>query len=225
MSTYSVVALVPMRHQSERVPEKNWSELAGRPLYTYILDTLHQVEEIELIVVDTDSPVLQEGISSGYPQVQLIDRPEHLTAGTTPMNEVILHDVGQIESDVYIQTHTTNPLLRPETVQGALKEFQNEFPSYDSLFGVNQLQSRLWNADGRPINHDPSVLLRTQDLPPVFEENSAIYIFERTTFMQRTNRIGSTPLLFTVPAEEALDIDNELDLDLAAYLISRSANS
>jgi CMP-N-acetylneuraminic acid synthetase len=203
------------------MPEKNWREIAGRPLYTYILDTLHQVDKIELIVVDTDSPVLKQGISADYPQVLIIDRPENLRAGETPMNEVIQHDVGQIDSEFYIQTHSTNPLLKAATVQRALEQFQNKFPGNDSLFGVTELQTRLWNADGKPINHDPSQLLRTQDLPPVFEENSTLYIFERDTFIQSSNRIGSNPLLFTVPADEAIDIDNELDLELAEFLISR----
>ena len=212
MSAYSLVALVPMRHDSERVPGKNYRELAGRPLYAYILDTLHQVEEVELIVVDTDSPVLQEGIGEQYPEVRLIDRPDHLTAGTTPMNEVLLHDVGEVDSDVYLQTHNTNPLLRPATIRAALKEFREGSPKNDSLFGVTRLQTRLWDREGRPLNHDPGILMRTQDLEPVYEENSCLYIFQREIFLSRENRIGKTPHMFEIPSDESLDIDTEMDL-------------
>ena len=87
------VALVPMRHESERVPGKNYRPLVGRPLYEYILETLHQVPEIGLVVVDTDSPAIREGVSRGFPGVRLLDRPEKLRGGHVSTNEVILHDV------------------------------------------------------------------------------------------------------------------------------------
>ena len=67
-----------------------------------------------------------------------------------------------------------------------------------------------WNLDGSPLNHDPSVLLRTQDLPPVYEENSCIYIFQRSIFLERENRLGCTPFMFEIDGEEAWDIDEEL---------------
>ena len=222
MSAYSLVALVPMRHHSERVPGKNYRDLAGRPLYAYIMDTLHEVKEIELIVVDTDSSVLREGIRSQYPQIVLIDRPEHLTAGTTPMNEVLLHDIRQIESDIYLQTHSTNPLLRAPTIRAAIDEFKENFPENDSLFSVTRLQTRLWDPDGRSLNHDPTALLRTQDLEPVFEENSCLYIFKRETFMRRKNRIGETPKMFEIPRAEAFDIDSEEDFALAERIARQS---
>ena len=73
-----IVALVPMRHQSERVPGKNYRLLAGKPLYGYIIETLLACPEINQIVVNTDSPVIEEGISDQYPSVKLIQRPSHL---------------------------------------------------------------------------------------------------------------------------------------------------
>ena len=207
----SIVALVPMRHKSERVPEKNFRVLAGKPLYVHILETLHACPEISQIVVDTDSPVLVRGISEMFPDVLLIDRPEHLRAGEVPMNNVLLHDVSQCEADIYIQTHSTNPLLRAETISAAIAAFRQGLPEHDSLFTVTKMQTRLWNIDGSPLNHDPSVLLRTQDLPPVFEENSCIYIFQRSIFLERENRLGHKPLMLEIDGEEAWDIDEELD--------------
>ena len=215
MTSYSLVALVPMRHHSERVPGKNFRELNGRPLYMYILDTLRRVEEIELVVVDTDSKVLRDGIHSDYPEVQLIERPERLALDTTPMNDVLKHDVGIVQSDIYLQTHSTNPMLRAQTIQSALGAFREGLPDRDSLFGVTKLQTRLWDSDSTPINHDPAVLMRTQDLKPVFEENSCLYLFKREIFLDLGNRIGKTPLLYEIDAGEAVDLDNEQDFQLA----------
>jgi len=131
------------------------------------------------------------------------------------MNEILIHDSGVIQSEYYLQTHSTNPLLRSETVSSAIRIFFENKSQYDSLFGVTRLQTRLWDKDGQPLNHDPSVLLRTQDLPPIYEENSCIYLFSRQTLLTRGNRLGEHPLMFEIPPAEALDIDEELDFIMA----------
>ena len=221
MSRPRIVALIPMRHHSERVPGKNYRRFAGKPLYAWIVETLLAVPEIAQVVVDTDSPTIMEGLRETYPQVRVLERPEHLRDGRLPMNEVLLHDTAQVEADFYLQTHSTNPLLRAETVRQAVQTFLAHTPAYDSLFGVTRLQTRLWDALARPINHNPAILLRTQDLPPIYEENSCIYIFTRRLLETRRNRIGERPYLFEIPAEEAWDIDEELDFEIAEFLMRR----
>lgn len=218
----NIVALVPMRHHSERVPGKNYRLLAGKPLFHHILDTLLQCPEITRIAVDTDSPVIIEGLSQHYPQVVVIERPEHLRADTVAMNEVLLHDTAQLPADLYLQTHSTNPLLRPQTISAAIRTLVDQYPAYDSLFSVTRMQSRLWDALSRPVNHNPAILLRTQDLPPIYEENSCIYLFNRHTLVQRRNRLGDRPYLFEIPAAEAWDIDEELDFQITDLILSKS---
>lgn len=218
---FSLVALVPMRHRSERVPGKNYRPLAGKPLYAYILETLESVEGIEQIVVDTDSDVIKEGVAETFPEIAILDRPPELRGGEVPMNAVLLHDVREVESRFYLQTHSTNPLLRVSTIQGAIDRFLDEYPERDSLFGVTRLQTRLWSAEGEALNHDPTELLRTQDLEPVFEENSCLYLFDREGFLQRENRIGPDPVLFEIDLREAWDIDEERDFDVVDCLVRR----
>ena len=111
----TVVALVPMRHESERVPGKNYRDFLGKPLFEYILDTLQACPRIEQIVVDTDSPAIRSQIAESHPEVVLIDRPERLRSGMTPMTAVLLHDVTEVSADFYLQTHCTNPLLTTGT--------------------------------------------------------------------------------------------------------------
>ena len=214
-----IAALVPMRHHSVRVPGKNYRPLAGKPLYQHILLTLLAVPEISQVVVDTDSPVMSEGIRREFPQVVVLERPEHLRADSMPMNEILLHDTAQIPADLYLQTHSTNPLVRPETFSHAIRLLLDQIPAYDSLFGVTRMQTRLWDQLARPINHNPAILLRTQDLPPVFEENSCVYIFSRQTLETRRNRLGERPLMFEIDAAEARDIDEELDFLIADLLL------
>ena len=218
LASLKIIALVPMRHHSERVPGKNFRSLAGKPLYHHILTTLKSVVELDGILVDTDSPVIQEGVKQNFPGVRVIDRPKHLRGDDVPMNEILIHDTGLGESDYFLQTHSTNPLLRAETIAKAIKTFHESIPEYDSMFGVTRLQTRLWDQLGRPVNHNPNVLLRTQDLPPIFEENSCLYIFTREMLLTRRNRLGERPLMFEVPAVEAWDIDEELDFTVADTL-------
>jgi CMP-N-acetylneuraminic acid synthetase len=213
-----IMALVPMRHSSERVKGKNYRPFGGRPLYHRIVETLHQSRRVSGVVIDTDSEHIKEDAGKHFPDVILIDRPEHLRSGTTPMNDVLLHDVGRIDADFYLQTHSTNPLLTTETIDRAIEAFLDAYPARDSLFAVTRMQTRLWDPQGRPINHDPSVLLRTQDLESVFEENSNLYIFTRESLETCKNRIGMTPMMFEVDAHEAVDIDDDLDFVIAETL-------
>ncbi|MFZ5858981.1 MAG: cytidylyltransferase domain-containing protein [Chloroflexota bacterium] len=216
-----LAALVPMRHHSQRVPGKNYRPLAGKPLFHHILETLLAVPEIETVMVDTDSEPVMDGVRRFFPTVKLIQRPEHLRADDIPMNDILLHDTAQVQADFYLQTHSTNPLLKPETVSRAIQSLISNYPNRDSLFSVTRLQTRLYFADGRAINHNPLELIQTQDLPPVYEENSCLYIFTRENLVRKHHRIGDSPLMFEIDADEAWDIDEELDFAICDFLAAR----
>lgn len=211
-----LVALMPMRHSSERVKGKNYRPFGdGRPLFQHMLDVLLATPGIDKVVIDTDSPNVFEICKRDYPQVVLIERPAHLRDGATPMNNVLLHDIAQVDSQFYLQTHSTNPLVTKETLSKAVDQFLTTYPVRDSLFSVTRIQSRLWDELIRPMNHNPAILLRTQDLPPVYNENSCIYIFEKKTLVERQNRIGARPIMFEMDADEAQDIDEEINFQVA----------
>lgn len=218
-----LAALVPMRHHSQRVPGKNYRPLAGKPLFHYILETLLAVPEIETVMVDTDSEPVMDGVRRRFPTVQLIQRPQHLLADDVPMNEILLHDTAQVEADFYLQTHSTNPLLKPETISQAIQLLFTTYPNHDSLFSVTRLQTRLYFQDGQAINHNPLELKQTQDLPPVYEENSCLYLFTRANLERKKHRIGDQPLMFEISKDEAWDIDEELDFEITDFLMKRKS--
>jgi CMP-N-acetylneuraminic acid synthetase len=220
-STITLAALVPMRHNSQRVSGKNYRPLAGKPLFHHIIETLLACPEVTQVVIDTDSEPVMDGLRQHFPQVMVLERPENLRADTIPMNEILSYDTAQVAADFYLQTHSTNPLLRPETISSAIQKFLSAYPVYDSLFSVTRLQTRLWDQLGRAINHNPAILLRTQDLPPVFEENSCLYIFTRQNLLARRNRLGERPMMFEIDAAEAWDIDEELDFAIADFLMKK----
>jgi CMP-N-acetylneuraminic acid synthetase len=220
-----LVAFVPMRHHSQRVPGKNYRLLAGKPLFHHILESLLAVPEISEILVDTDSDPVMDGVRQYFPQVTVLPRPGHLRADHVPMNDILIHDTAQVQADFYLQTHSTNPLLKPETISRAVQSLIPNYPNFDSLFSVTRLQTRLYDQHGHAINHDPRVLIQTQDLPPVYEENSCLYIFTRENLIKRRHRIGEKPIMFEIAAEEAWDIDEELDFAITDFLLRRKKHS
>jgi CMP-N-acetylneuraminic acid synthetase len=217
----NIAALVPMRHHSQRVPGKNYRALAGKPLFHYIIETLQVIPEIGKVIVDTDSEPVMESLHRNFPEVIVINRPENLRADDISMNEILKHDTSQVQADFYLQTHSTNPLLEPGTVAHAIQAFFSNYPSCDSLFSVTRLRTRLYDQYGHALNHDPAVLIQTQDLPPVYEENSCLYIFTRENLLKRNHRIGEHPFMFEIDAQEAWDIDEELDFAVCEFLMSR----
>ncbi len=212
-----IVALVPMRHYSERVPSKNYRDFNGKPLFYWIIETLCSCNMIEAIYINTDSPVIRGRAPGINSKVSIVDRPANLCSGETPMNDILLYDVSQVEADYYLQTHSTNPLLMRETIEEAIKRLLSSHTN-DSLFGVTRLQRRLWDQNGCPLNHNPNLLLRTQDLPSVYEENSNIYIFTKEVIQKYKNRVGKNPIMFEIARNEAWDIDGEIDFHIAEIL-------
>jgi CMP-N-acetylneuraminic acid synthetase len=220
-----IAAIVPMRHFSRRVPGKNYRLLIDKPLYRYILDTLLAVPAITEIVVDTDSDTIIQDVEQQLPEVRIVRRPEHLRSEMLVMNDILPHILEEVQADYYLQTHSTNPLLRPETIGEAIAAFLAQRDIYDSLFSVTPRQARLWTAEGAAINHDPDNLIRTQDLEPVMEENSCIYIFRRDVFEARRNRIGARPLVFAMDPGESLDVDTELDWQIVEATLRSAEGS
>ena len=210
----SVTAIVPMRHSSERVPGKNYRDLGGRPLYRHVVQALLKAPSITQVIIDTDSDFILSDARSAFPEVDLVLRPEHLRDGHLAMNTVLANTLKHTSSQVIMQTHSTNPFVSADTFERAVQAFLED-SDCDSVFGVTRIQGRLWTDKTAPVNHDPAVLARTQDLDPIYLENSCFYVFSRDAFEATGNRLGSRPRMVEVGGIEAIDIDEEVDFKLA----------
>lgn len=214
MKKPSITALLFMKGHSERVPGKNLRHFFGKPLLYWILKTLDDSEWITSIIINTDSEEIAEE-SKKYFDVKIHMRPDYLlTITSNEANQIMEYDIENSDSEIYLQTHSTNPLLREETINSAIEAFIDQ-EEHDSLMSVTSLQSRFYWPDGSGINHDPKKLIKTQELSPVYEENSCIYMFSRETFLKNKNRIGNNPLLYPIDPIEAVDIDEESDFLIA----------
>ena len=211
----SITALLPMKGTSERVPGKNIRPFGGEPLFFHILKTLEHVKYIDTIIINTDSQKIKK-LASSFPKVIFHDRPTEICGGHISMNTIINYDISHSDGEFFLQTHSTNPLICSETIQRAIETFFNKTEEYDSLFSVSKIQQRLYDKYFIPLNHDPSILQNTQDLDPIFAENSCIYIFSKESFIKNgKNRLGLKPYPFEIPPQESYDIDTENDFQIA----------
>lgn len=219
-----VVALLPMKANSERVKGKNFRLLAGKPLFKWILDALLNVPDIDCVVINTDAKkiLLENGLVESE-RVIIRDRKPELCGDFVSMNLILADDIAAVDADLYLMTHTTNPLISSSTISSAIAEF-HESESSDSLFGVNRIQTRFYKKDLTPVNHNPEELVRTQDLEPWFEENSCLYLFTQKSFSQTNARIGVSPMMYVTPPLESVDIDEPADWVKAEALALHSAN-
>ena len=208
-----------MKKHSERVPEKNIRPLCGRTLFHWILESLSHSQHIKEIIINTDSEKIAEDASNNF-KVTIHMRPDYLLhIQSDEAYQIMAYDLERTDGEYFLQSHSTNPLLRSETIDNAIESFFEQ-SEYDSLFSVTPVQKRFFWKDGSAINHDPENLIKTQELPIILEENSCIYLFSRTVFFERKNRLGNHPMLFPMNKFEAVDIDEEFDFAIAEALMT-----
>ena len=217
-----VVALLPMKANSERVKGKNFKNFGGKPLFKWVLDTLLSVAEVDLIVINTDARhILAEYGLTENDRILIRDRSEEICGDLVSMNLIIEDDIKNIDSDIYLMTHTTNPFLSRHSVKSAIEKFQTSVKAgeADSLFTVNKVQDRFYDGDVQPINHDPKNLIRTQDLDPWYQENSNLYLFSKESFIRTAARIGAIPTMLETAPYESTDIDTPDDWELGEVMV------
>jgi CMP-N-acetylneuraminic acid synthetase len=206
-----------MKGNSERVPNKNLKIFSGKPLFHKTLDVLLRSKYINSVIINTDCINIKRDLNDNYFNKTIIhDRPESIVGNYVSMNKIIEYDLLKSNSDIYIQTHSTNPLLLTKTIDDAIEKFitfinKNKF---DSIFSVTKTQKRFYNENSMPLNHDPKMLV-TQHLNPIFEENSCFYIFTKESFLSTNSRIGSSPLMYEINKIESIDIDEKDDFIIA----------
>jgi CMP-N-acetylneuraminic acid synthetase len=200
---------IPIKENSQRVPRKNFRILDGEPLYKHILLKYFDFE----IYVDTDSKEIISEINKDVrlSNVKAYKRDSKLTGDKVSVCELIKNFIKKFNvTEPIIQTHVTSPFLTPEI----LKESYLHIHDNDSVVSCNKHNSRFWRKESYgfcPINHNPLKLEQTQDLPVLYEENSAFYIFKPEIVLNTGNRIGEDPYFYCLEEPYNIDIDTEKD--------------
>lgn len=214
-----LAAVIPIKRNSERLAHKNFLTLGARPLYRWVLETLESVEQLSEILIDTDCPDLLTDLPAD-PRIRVRNRPMEVREDTYTMNTLLTSILPEVEEEHILQTHVTNPLLKRETIVECIQQYFDGLATYDSLLTVDRIQKRMYDHEGQSINHNNEILLQTQDLKPVFVENSNLFLFSQSSFYQNNkSRIGKSPQLFEMSFPESLDIDTKEDFKVVEILI------
>lgn len=205
-----VVAVVPMKLNNRRLPQKNTKSFTnGKPLCYYILSSLLEIEQIDEVYVYCSNPEIKAYIPEG---VTYLKRSECLDQDTTKMNEVLMRFAKDVPADVYVMTHTTAPFISCKSIQKGIAAVVEK--GYDSSFAAKKLQDFLWK-DGKPFNYDLTNIPRTQDLDPLYEETSGFYIYKHDVITKYNRRIGNHPYIVEIGEIESIDIDEAEDFAIA----------
>lgn len=216
----TVKAVLFMKQDSKRVPKKNMHMLCGRPLFHWIVDELSQSSYIKEIIINTDSDEIATSASAHF-DVTIHFRPDYLkTIKTDEATQLLAYDLEQSEGEYFLNAHSTTPLMRRETIDRSIEYFFKQSDK-SSLMSVTPKYKRFYKMNGEAINHVPGRMVPTQELEPVYEENSCIYLFSRNSFEKNKSRVGTRPTFFPIGPIESIDIDEPEDFELVEYFMKR----
>ena len=209
-----IVAIMPIKMQSERCPGKNTRLLGGKPLLQWELDSLKETGLCDEIVVFCSSDEVEAYLTEN---VRWIRRPAELDLPTSNFTQIFESFMTYQDADIYVYAHATAPFITVETMRQCIEAVKSG--EYDSAFCAIKLQDYLWQ-DGEPLNFDATNLPRTQDLKPIFQETSGVYVFTKEVFQKYHRRVGKNPFIREVSFKESVDIDYPDDFALAEALVN-----
>lgn len=207
-----VIALIPIKLNSQRLPHKNILPIANHPLCWHICNTLLNINNIDEVYVYCSTKEVMDYLPEG---VIFKQRPEWLDEDEVKGYDIYNEFIKEVDSDVYLLAHTTSPFIKKETIEKALQNVI--LGKYDSAFSAEKIQTFAWYKN-KPINYELENIPRTQDIEPIWVETSAFFIFERHIFTEHRRRIGFHPYIQEVSGIEAIDIDEKKDYELACKL-------
>ena len=206
---------IPIKANSERVPGKNFRILNGKKLYEYICEHVKEADVFDDVYIDTNSPeIMAYAKEQGF---LVIERKPELARNTANGNDLLVYH-GELfpQYDYYFQLFATAPYLKPASIQACCNTLLTS-EEYDSCFTATENHGFYWLADN-PVNYRPGILPRSQDMLPVIEETTGLYGISRESLLRYRCRIGRRPYIHIVDKYEAVDINTEEDLRIAAYI-------
>ena len=209
-----IAAIMPIKLNNERCPGKNTRILGDKPLLQYELDSLYSTGLCDSINVYCSS---QDVVSFLPPYVNFVQRPQLLDLPTANFNQIFSAFINEVDADIYVFAHATAPFISINTMIECINAVKSG--EYDSAFCAQKIQTFLWQ-NGEPLNFDASNLPRTQDLTPIYQETSGVYVFKKEVYEKYKRRIGKKPFIKEVSFKEAVDIDNPEDFELAEALVN-----
>jgi len=225
-----ILALIPARGGSKRLPRKNIRPLGGKPLINWSIDAARGISEICEILVSTDDPEIALIAKAAGATVPWL-RPENLATDEATSVDVALHALDWYEAendtvDGLLLLQPTSPFRTSETIQRGIQLFDSH--GRRPVIGVSPARDHpMWTFKEQgeylvPFLEHPAFGSRSQDLQPAFGINGSFYLISPERLRSSHSFIGSRTIPLHVSSQkEALDIDLQSDFDLASLLYNR----
>lgn len=208
-----IVSFIPIKLNNQRFPGKNTKILNERPTCDYIFNIISKVKTIdEKYVYCSDEAIKPYVEPYSTEGLMFLKRNPYLDGFNVKGLEIIEHFVRDVDADIYVLTHVTQPFTKAESISHALNKVISG--EYDSAFSAVELQDYMW-VDGKPFNYNLKDIVRTQDLKPIYMETGAFYIFRKSVFTESHQRVGQRPYIQLIDQFEAVDIDTAEDFAFA----------
>jgi N-acylneuraminate cytidylyltransferase len=217
-----VIAFVPLRGGSKRIPGKNIKDFCGKPLCYWTLKQLQETDEVNKIVVSTDDDGFKEIILSfNFSKVQIHNRSTESALDTSSTEECLLEYVFSSDNsfyDILLLCQVTNPFLTQEDIKKIIQLYKETGKSVVTCSRFNRF---IWNDNGTPVNYDPFNRVRSQEFKGLLVENGACYASSIFEICFYRNRITEHVVIYEMPEYAVLDIDTEEDFYHAQDLFKK----
>jgi len=214
-----------IKEKSERIPDKNFTDINGHPLWWHLLSELDGLD----VTVNTDSDRFIEQVrKSKLKTIKVIKRlKKHIdwenneNIDSSPVEDMLFDFCESVDrSEMVVLTHVTSPFVKKKTISDAVDILRNSHKSR-SIHSVQQIQDFAWIKDfseEKPINFCTDRVQRTQDLPAIFVSKGAFFIARAGDILDQQNRLPKPLLFYPLDHRQAVEIDNFEDLDFARLL-------
>lgn len=228
INNYHVVALIPARGGSKRLPKKNIKLLDGKPLIAWSIECAKKSQYVDQIIVSTDSQQIKD-ISENYGANVPFIRPDYLSNDTASTYDVIQHTIESLALNkpniLLVLLQPTSPLRTTEELDKAIEYFIQK--NALGVVSVSEMEhSPLWSNvlpdDNNMLNFLPNNIVgkRSQDLPTYYRINGSIYIYDIESLLQNKKVFFDERVFaFVTVPDTSVDIDTILDFKIAESIL------
>ena len=229
----TVLAIIPARGGSKGVPRKNVRLLAGKPLLAHTVEAARSSERIARLIVSTDDTEIAQEARAYGAEVPFM-RPAALASDTASTIAVAQHAVQTLETygdtvfEVILLLQPTAPLRQSDDIDGALALLEDDaVDSVVSFYAAEHVHPyymyTIEDSRPKPFMPVPQHITRRQDFPAVYVRNGAIYAVRRTVLFEHNSFLGPNLRAYLMPYERSINVDTEMDLRFAEFLLTHGA--
>ena len=223
VNSQKVIAFIPVRGGSKSIPLKNIKPFCGKPLVCWNIEALESCQEVDEVIVATDSDDIWQTVESRhYQKTTLYRRSAENACDTASTESVMLEYINYAElpkDDIFMLVQATSPLTEAIHFTEALQMYAKG--DYDSILTCVRNFRFFWNEDGTSMNYDYMNRPRRQNFSGMLMENGAFYVNTVENILKSGNRLSGKIGIYEMPEYTATEIDEPDDWTILESLMQR----